>query len=444
MMANSLGELLCGFKGEHRCLSTPQGVVTLGELMNAAYSFRSRIGLYSSSRIALCGLAPVDLLTAFLAFDGYVSAMLLLPAGVDALTTAMLIAESGCTCRVDSLHGSPEMLGVGDVEESFAVPGKETRWILATSGTTGVPKLVEHTLATLSRTVKRDRVRGAEFVWGLLYDPCRFAGLQVVLQALLSGSTLSIPKAGGVSAQIESFLSDGVNALSATPSLWRKMLMTERIGELSLRQITVGGETADQVILDALKFRFPEARIVHIYASTEAGTAFAVQDCRAGFPEEWLENDSIPVGLKVRDDGHLLIRSYKFPSGNEVAGRIDADGYLDTQDLVRIHDGRVYFLGRASGSINVGGNKVNPEEVENLIRQIDGVIDVRVFGKKSSMLGQIVAAEVVAEADIDRQELKRVLIQRCRSVLDSWQVPAFISFVQELTETAAGKRERSS
>lgn len=441
-MSGVFSELVSYFRDERYCLYKPENGLRFGQLRSAAVQLRTRLGFNSKSRLALCGLSPDELATVIMAFDGFVDAMLFLPAGLDQETCSMLIESARCTCRFDSLREAPEAL----VQKNSIVaeqPGIETRWILATSGTTGVPKLVEHTLATLSRTVKRDHVRGAEYVWGLLYDPCRYAGLQVMLQSMLSGSRLSIPMAGGITAQIKSFASDGVNALSATPSLWRKLIMADGIGELSLRQITVGGETADQMILDALRYRFPDARIVHIYASTEGGTAFAVHDGRAGFPAEWIGNDSFPVGLKVGDDGHLLIRSDKFPSGNEVIQRIDAEGYLDTQDLVRIENGRVYFIGRASGAINVGGNKVNPEEVENLIRQVDGVIDVRILGKKSSMLGQLVAAEVVAEAGMDKQELKRSLLHHCRSQLQSWQVPAFISFVPELTVTAAGKRERS-
>lgn len=441
MNQNSFGEHLSCFPDGWHCLSTPEGRITLEELMRSVTCLRSQVRPNTESRIALCGLSPVELVTALLAFDGLVDAMLLIPAGTDAGVCSMLIESARCSIRFDTNTEPAVAPGVKTPTGASQEP-RETRWILATSGTTGVPKLVEHTLATLTRTVKRDYLKGAEFVWGLLYDPCRFAGLQVMLQALLSGSRLSIPKAGGITEQIASFVADGVNALSATPSLWRKLLMADGIGGLKLRQITVGGEIADQVILDALRYRFPDARIVHIYASTEAGTAFAVQDGCAGFPEEWLENSSFPVGLKVREDGHLLIRSGKFPFGKEVEGRIDADGYLDTQDLVRRENGRVHFLGRASGAINVGGNKVNPEEVESLIRQIDGVADVRVFGKKSSMLGQIVAAEVVAEAAIEKQELKRALLRNCRSQLQNWQVPAFISFVDELAETAAGKRER--
>ena len=399
-----------------------------------AYQFSRR------SRLVLCGLSVIELITALIAFDGVVGSMLLLPESLDEGTIAALTQSAGSEWRITNLQERPHR--VGDAMAAGNEEDQPTRWILATSGTTGVPKLIEHTLETLCRTVKRDNNRGVEFVWGLLYDPCRFAGLQVVLQALLSGSLLSIPPSGKITDHIEFFSSSRVNALSATPSLWRKLLMSKQIGKMPLRQITLGGEIADQGILEALKYCFPDARITHIYASTEAGSAFAVQDGRAGFPAQWLDHSSAPVMLRVSDDCHLLLRPETLPAGEEVRSRIDTNGYLDTEDLVRVEGDRVYFLGRVSGAINVGGNKVNPEEIENHIRKVSGVLDVRVFGKKSSMLGQIVAAEVVASTGYDVQELRRSIQQYCRNRMENWQVPAMISFVQELTENAAGKRER--
>ena len=101
-----------------------------------------------------------------------------------------------------------------------------------------------------------------------------------------------------------------------------------------------------------------------------------------------------------------------------------------------------FFLGRASGAINVGGNKVNPEEIECCIREVEGVYDVRVYAKKNSIMGQIVAAEVVSAIEVEPEPLRKSIQRHCRSHLENWQVPVFISFVTALKETSSGKRER--
>lgn len=439
MKAESLSSIIGGFDGGQTVVSSSMARLTVDQLLEHADELFRRSLVTLGSRIALCGLAACDLITALSAFDGRVGSLLLLPASSDSVSGDRLVAAAGCTHRMDGegIRALPNRL-----EEGCSSYADATQWLLPTSGTTGVPKLIGHTLLSLTRTVKRDVAKCRGFIWGLLYDPCRFAGLQVILQALLSGSLLSVSPSHDFDRQVDGLVADGVNALSATPTLWRKLLMDGRIRECPLRQITLGGEIADQQILDGLKHCFPAARIVHIYASTEAGVGFSVHDGMAGFPAAWLENERAPVPMRVRDDGHLLVRPATVPEGAEIAGRLDADGYLDTEDLVRVAGNRVFFSGRASGSVNVGGNKVMPEYVEEHIRHVDGVFDVCVYGKRSSMMGQIVAADIVPDPGVDMAGLRLDILNYCRSTLENWQIPGILRFVSGLQETPAGKRER--
>lgn len=440
MSVETLDNLLSELPEDTTCLQVGSEAISVSALLTSARAAAQQAKLPPGSCIALCGLSPASLIKAVVSFDGVAMAMLLLPAGLDDGTKKLLIEAACCTHRLDPNMVSPVVISPPGSNSLLKVA--QTRWLLATSGTTGTPKLIEHTLATLTLTAKRDVSRGADFVWGLLYDPCRFAGTQVVLQALLAGSKLSVADSSDFDAQINGLIRDNVNALSATPSLWRNLLMDGRINGLSLRQITLGGEIADSTIISALKRSFPNARIVHIYASTEAGVAFAIKDQLAGFPSSWLDSTVGLVSLRVRADGHLLIKAVRQPSGAEVMARIDTDGYLDTQDIVRIEGERVFFLGRVSGAINVGGNKVNPEEIETCIREVAGVFDVRVFGKKSSMMGQIVAAEIIPEQGEVLKDLRLRIQHHCRSKLEAWQIPSLISLVSELKKNAAGKIER--
>ena len=438
MNVETLESALRKLPATRRCLLGVSGCETVAQFLDAAIALRTRLLAVKGKRIALCGLAPAELVLALVALDGSAQQILLLPYSLDAPTTDALLAKASITHRLNAGLQDSRTAELDQPEDDEPT----TRWILATSGTTGTPKLIEHSFATLVRTVRRDVERGADYVWGLLYDPSRFAGLQVVFQALLSGSALVLPERVEFASQLNALVSYPVNALSATPTLWRKLLMDGRVTNMPLRQLTLGGETADQAIIDALKARFPGARVVHIYASTEAGTGFAVQDGRAGFPAVWLDTAGHVPSMRVDSDRHLWIKPPLLPSGEEIASRLSDDGYLDTEDLVCITDDRVLFLGRVSGAINVGGNKVNPETLETYLRGIDGVMDARVFGKSSSITGQLVAAEIVAAPSAVIQDLRRHIAQICRTNLESWQVPAFISFVDVIKETAAGKRER--
>src|SRR5262249_43982554 len=131
------------------------------------------------------------------------------------------------------------------------------------------------------------------------------------------------------------------------------------------------GEVADQAILDNLRSVYPRADIVHAYASTEAGVGFEVTDGLEGFPASVLGRRADGVELKLQD-GSLRIRSDRTAVryiGRQTSSLTDADGFVDTGDMVESRNERYYFLGRKGGLINVGGLKVHPEEVEAVINR---------------------------------------------------------------------------
>lgn len=325
-----------------------------------------------------------------------------------------------------------------------------TRWVLPTSGTTGEPKLVAHTLPSLTRTVKQDLARGQQYRWGSLYRLTGFAGLQVFMQSWWGGSCLILSDEEGgstIQRRVEQLIAGRCTAISATPTMWRKLLMSCPVDQLPLRRITLGGEVADQAILDALRRAFPTARIAHVYASTEAGVGWGVHDGRAGFPAALLHSPPPGIQLAIDAFGHLLVRSEcdeqtYLNSSQPLAG---PDGFIDTGDLVACDGDRVYFLGRENGTINVGGNKVHPEQVERVLLSFPGVRLARASARRSSLIGSLVQAEVVVDGDrlAEPELLRSELIAHCRAQLEPYQVPAFVKFVTsiELTDTGKLKRE---
>src|SRR5262249_18020252 len=146
---------------------------------------------------------------------------------------------------------------------------------------------------------------------------------------------------------------------------WRAFLLAARPGDLVLRQITLGGEAADQATLDRIRNAFPDARITHIYASTEAGVVFSVHDGLEGFPAEWLDRPSQGAALRVRD-GFLQIRTPNAMRGyvSDTAQPMLDEGWLATADRVEVRGARAYIVGRDDSTINVAGSKVHPLMVE--------------------------------------------------------------------------------
>ena len=320
----------------------------------------------------------------------------------------------------------------------------EQEWLLSTSGTTGTPKLVRYNLTSLMKTSKKDVSKGAHFSWGLCYDLNRFAGLQVYLQAIASGSPLTILESSDeLIDSVKLFVNKNVNCLSATPSFWRKVLMTKGSKRLDMKRITLGGEISDQTVLNSLQKYYERSHIVHIYASTEAGVGFSVKDGLEGFPADYLGPSKFSsVELKIMDD-ILWIKSDRAASAI-LNGMIvtDDDGFVNTGDVVEMKRGRVLFVGRDSGAINVGGNKVIPEEIEAVLNSHPTIIHSKVFGKKNPVLGMLVSAEIVNDKAlglVEEKAFKRELIAFCKGKLDAFKIPAMIKIVEHIAVNESGK-----
>ncbi|HSZ06971.1 MAG TPA: class I adenylate-forming enzyme family protein [Steroidobacteraceae bacterium] len=328
---------------------------------------------------------------------------------------------------------------------------QDTEWILLTSGTTGQPKLVVHSFDSLAGALPRHPTSVRPMVWSTFYDIRRYGGLQIYLRAVLSASPLVLSSAGEPTLE---FLARagaaGVTHISGTPSHWRRALMSGDTSLIAPEYVRLSGEVADQTVLDNLRAAYPNARIAHAFASTEAGVAFDVNDGLAGFPAALVGTSSGAIEMKVQD-GTLWIRSGRTAArylGGDPAPLAAGDGYVDTGDLVELIDGRYYFRGRRGGIINVGGLKVYPEEVESVLNADPRVRMSLVKARRNPLTGSLVVAEVVlcdagSSMDTERAEaVKNDLLSACRRTLPAHKVPALLRFVPALELSAAGKLVR--
>lgn len=327
---------------------------------------------------------------------------------------------------------------------------RETEWILLTSGTSGSPKLVAHTFSSLTSALWTATAESAQRVWSTFYDIRRYGGLQILLRALLTGSSMVLSDAAETLARfLERAGQHGVTHISGTPSHWRRALMSPFAHRISPQYVRLSGEIADQAILNQLGATYPDARIVHAFASTEAGLAFEVSDALAGFPEDTV-GQTPRVEMKIQDHS-LRVRSAgaaKCYLGDAAPVLKDEAGYVDTGDLLELRDGRYYFVGRRDGQINVGGLKVYPEEIEAVLNRHPEVYMSLVKWKKSPVMGAVVVADVVLKTafqagDCSPAELKDKILLHCRSSLSPYKVPAVINFVPALEIAQSGKLRRA-
>lgn len=391
-------------------------ITSFSDLADDRFELLERVPRGSSAEVVTDD--PAVVLSALATLDSHAAEVALLPGGTGH-------PDAGAIDRP-----VPEVRLTGS---AAARPGP-TSWALLTSGTSGAPKRVHHSLESLTRTI-RDGSSDPTRIWGLLYQPTRMAGLQVLLHCLVTGESLVAPPAEAhLSGRIEMLRTGGVTALSATPAMWRRMLQLGADDAWPLQQITLGGEIADQALLDELRRRFPSARITHVFAATESGVAFSVNDGRAGFPASFLEE--APGGIEIRvADGELLVR-------NGASSVADPDGFVRTGDLVEIVGDRVHFLGRSSGVVNIAGANIWPEQVEDLLRAHPAVMDAVVAARANPFAGNLLIADVMLRRDVDPvepAELRRWVRDRATPA----HVPARVTVVHELAMTPTGKVRRA-
>ncbi len=388
--------------------------------------------------------SPLAAALALASLDGIAARLILCPPDLDAAQLAQAAATAGADAVVGDVEDEPVPAGLAHhrilfdpAEAGGGVRTTATEWALFTSGTSGVPKMVAHTLAGLTGAIVAQPAATADpVVWATFYDIRRYGGLQMLLRALTGGVSLLItdphePLAGFLGR----LRTHGVTHLAGTPSHWRRALMSPALAGVSPRYVRLSGEIADQAVLDSLRARFPAAAIGHAYASTEAGVGFEVTDGLAGFPAALVEREDGPVRMRVVE-GALQLRSARTARGYLGHGAPplgDADGWVDTGDLVERRGERFHFLGRRSGVINVGGLKIAPEEVEAVINACPGVRMSRVTGRTSPLLGALVAAEVVLDdAAGDPTDARGLILAHCRAALPPHKTPASIRFVEAL------------
>ena len=115
---------------------------------------------------------------------------------------------------------------------------------------------------------------------------------------------------------------------------------------------------------------------------------------------------------------------------------------MDTLDTVQIIDGRVFFLGRATGTINVGGSKVHPEKVEQILLQCADISQAKVYAKKSAIMGELVVADITIIGSANQQNVKQQAFKMCKNKLQRYEIPTKISVVNNIAHDPSGKLNR--
>jgi long-chain acyl-CoA synthetase len=316
---------------------------------------------------------------------------------------------------------------------------REPGLVLFSSGSTGESKA---SLLSVPRLLAPFRTAGRAFrmLTFLLLD--HMGGINTLMSILCNGGTAVTVEERTVDAVCRAIQDHRVDLLPATPTFLNMLLMSEapaRYDLSSIQYISYGTEPMPKTTLTALESVFPAVKFRQLYGTTELGI----------LPTKTHPEDALRIKLGGDDcevrvvDGILWIRTKTAMLGYlNAPPPFDADGWFNTGDAVIEEDGYVRVIGRASELINVGGEKVFPAEVENVILEIDNVRDVVVWGKPNAITGRIVAARLLLDEPEALRDVELRVRKHCRKRLAQFKVPAFVEIAEKELYNVRFKRVR--
>lgn len=345
--------------------------------------------------------------------DGFVKTLPRADVGFSVLTVLVAGALSGRAATIQPLPSGSMTLYWFDNDAGGLT--------IFTSGSTGEPKPVHWDWDALFNASAGSIPNKASLWCGYPMDS--FAGLQVAIAALKGARVLHL----GDSLPDALLGAASIDLAMAPPTRWRRMAAFEDLRRCARRvgTISMGGEPADQGLLDVLGARMTGTRIVHVYATTELGSVFTVADGLEGFPTSFLAR---PLASGAR----LHIKSDELVVTNAGAER-------RTGDLVEVMGDRVLFRGRRDHTIMVAGRTVSPAKIETALRIVAGVADIKVYGVPSSVTGTVLVADVVIHPDAEPEHIEAELRARARAIFRPEETPRRFHIVSVLATTHTGK-----
>ena len=300
--------------------------------------------------------------------------------------------------------------------------------VLFTSGTSGEPKAAVHDFMLLLEKFKTRRLalRTLNF---LLFD--HWGGLNTMFYILSNNGVVIATKdrnPENVSKLIEKF---EIELLPASPTFLNLLLLSgayKNYDLSSLKIISYGTEPMPENTLKRLKVIFPDVKLLQTYGLIELGVMQSKSE----------KDDSLWV--KVGGDGYsirVVDGMLEIKAESAMLGYLNApspftdDGWFITGDEVLQKGDYIKILGRKTEIINVGGEKVYPQEVENIILEMNDVAEVVVYGEKNSIIGNIVCAKVVLLNKINKNHFISKLKKYCAKRMKKYMIPVKINISED-------------
>ncbi len=311
--------------------------------------------------------------------------------------------------------------------------------VLFTSGSSGEPKGALHDFSKLLAKfhTQRNALLTINF---LLFD--HWGGLNTLFHILSNGGTVVVLENRSPDYVCELIEKYKVELLPTSPTFLNMLVLSrayERHSLSSLKLISYGAEPMPESLLKHLNTLFPNIKLQQTYGLIELGVMRSQSKDNGSL---WVKIGGEGYQTRVVD-GILQIKSNSAMLGYlNAKSPFTEDGWFITGDSVETDGDYFKILGRKSEMINVGGEKVFPQEVENVILEIPEVEDVVVYAEDNAFTGKIVCAKIKYNGTETKADVVKKVKSHCRTKLESFKIPIKIELVDQTFESDRFKKNR--
>lgn len=429
--------------------------------------------LKKGDRVILSAAGNIEFVYAY--FGVHIAGGICVPIDPDTNQTRFEYIEKSTTpvCVMGLLHNvKKETIPFSDVvngtsKATYIAPEQsQVADILFTTGTTGAPKgvaLSYNNLSAAARNINAFIGNTSSDVELLALPVSHSFGLGRLRCSLSKGATVVML---GTFANVKKFFKEmarcQVTMFAMVPASWGfiKKMSGKYIGKFAdqLKFIEIGSSFMPVEDKELLMSLLPKTRICMHYGSTEAS--------RSAFMEFHTYKDNLlsigkaspNVEIKIftsqgtpaalGEEGEVCVKGEHVTCSywNETPERFASDfydGYFRTGDCGTMDaEGNIYLKSRIKEMINVGGKKVSPMEVEDILNTIPGIKESACIGipDPGIVLGEVVKAFIVADDNLSDEEI----MQQLRPQLEVYKLPVEIERINAIPKTGSGKIQRLS
>jgi len=311
--------------------------------------------------------------------------------------------------------------------------------VLFSSGSTGKSKASVHDMVKFLDKF-RVRRRTLKTITFLLYD--HIGGLNTLLYTLSNAGLLVTVNKRNPESVLKAVEKYGVELLPTSPTFINLILLSEaykRYDINSLKIVTYGTEPMPESTLKRFNQLFPGIQLLQTYGLSEVGILRSKS------------KNSDSLWVKVGGEGfetRIVNGMLEVKAKSEMLGYLNApnpftkDGWFRTGDVVEVNGEYIKILGRKSEIINVGGEKVYPQEVESIIQEMENVSEAIVYGEKNPIVGNIACVKVSLVKNEDENSFSIRLRKYCSTKLQNYKVPVKVRVVNGKQYSERFKKSR--